>query len=344
MENLISIGQFAEKTQLSLKALRLYHDKGLLPPAYIDPSSSYRYYEPAQVQTAQYIRMLREMDMPLTMIEQFLELFETEPIEATAVLQKYLQLFEARVVQIRQAAMQVSQLLEEQQVDNAKSQEENQRLVSGRSETELGLTEREVCLYDLPFAERHRLLDVLKKVLNVIEDLLSPDDYRLVGTTASVLHGAKTPSKGIDILVRNRENVEAFHLAMSPFKLDLPPTYDPEDALYWASYFVDGTHVDVATNESSYKSDGIESAGSGPWTHFSKLPWGHHSVPTVNLELRLVTELYRNRPDRYIPLIDHMRGKKIDIHLLHRGMDERQIPQVWQEEVIQQLAQKKRRS
>ena len=61
--DLISIGEFAKQTQLSIKALRLYHDKGLLEPAYIDPFTNYRYYASTQVDIANYIRLLREMDI-----------------------------------------------------------------------------------------------------------------------------------------------------------------------------------------------------------------------------------------------------------------------------------------
>lgn len=324
-DNTIAIGEFARQTQLSLKALRLYHDKGLLVPAFIDRFSNYRYYAPQQVKTAQYIRMLREMDMPLTMIEQFLELVDKGPIAAATVLQSYLQLFDARVAIVHQTAETVSHLLEKQE-SHMQGQEQM-------------LGEREVCLYDLPFEESHRLLEVLKRVLNATESVLSPDDYRLVGTTASILHGAKTPSKGVDILMRSRENVDAFHLAMSQFKVDLPPTFDPEDTIYWASYFVDGVHVATCVNEYPAESDAIESAGVGAWMHFTQIPWGHHSVPTVKLELRLITELFRNRPDRYEPLIEYMRIQKVDIDLLRRGMNERQIPQERQEEIIVQLRQ-----
>jgi DNA-binding transcriptional MerR regulator len=61
----ISIGDFSRMTHLSVKALRHYHDVGLLEPAEIDPASGYRYYTLAQVGTAQVIRRLRDLDMPL---------------------------------------------------------------------------------------------------------------------------------------------------------------------------------------------------------------------------------------------------------------------------------------
>lgn len=52
-------------TYLSVKALRLYHDRGLLTPIQIDPSSGYRYYSPDQLPIAQVIRRLRDLGMPL---------------------------------------------------------------------------------------------------------------------------------------------------------------------------------------------------------------------------------------------------------------------------------------
>jgi DNA-binding transcriptional MerR regulator len=62
---LLSIGEFASATQLSPKALRLYDDQQLLPPAKIDPVSGYRYYRSDQVALGRLIRTLREMGLSL---------------------------------------------------------------------------------------------------------------------------------------------------------------------------------------------------------------------------------------------------------------------------------------
>src|SRR5262244_18287 len=61
----LGIGDFARMTHLSVKALRHYHDQGLLVPAEIDRWTGYRYYDPSQVATAQVIRRFRDMGMPL---------------------------------------------------------------------------------------------------------------------------------------------------------------------------------------------------------------------------------------------------------------------------------------
>ena len=73
MENLIPIGQFAAASRLSLKALRLYDDNGLLPPAVVDPDSGYRYYRFEQLRSATLIGLLRGAGMPLVEIRRFLD-------------------------------------------------------------------------------------------------------------------------------------------------------------------------------------------------------------------------------------------------------------------------------
>ena len=63
---LLSIGEFAAATQLSQKALRIYDEQRLLPPARIDTVTGYRYYSSDQVALGRLVRTLREMNLPLT--------------------------------------------------------------------------------------------------------------------------------------------------------------------------------------------------------------------------------------------------------------------------------------
>ena len=65
MSALLSIGEFSRVTHLSVKALRHYHDVGLLEPVEIDRASGYRFYATSQVPAAHVIRRLRDLDMPL---------------------------------------------------------------------------------------------------------------------------------------------------------------------------------------------------------------------------------------------------------------------------------------
>jgi DNA-binding transcriptional MerR regulator len=72
--DLVSIGEFARVSRLSPKALRLYDELGLLPPARVDPDSGYRWYEAGQLQRARLVASLRQIDVPLAQINVILDL------------------------------------------------------------------------------------------------------------------------------------------------------------------------------------------------------------------------------------------------------------------------------
>lgn len=71
---LMTIGEFAERTRLSPKALRLYDQLGLVVPARVDVSSAYRRYSEDQVEAARLVGLLRRLDMPLAVIASVLEM------------------------------------------------------------------------------------------------------------------------------------------------------------------------------------------------------------------------------------------------------------------------------
>jgi DNA-binding transcriptional MerR regulator len=68
VDRLLSIGVFARRSWLSLKALRLYDRLGVLPPAHVDQESGYRRYRESQLATARLVAMLRRLDMPLARV------------------------------------------------------------------------------------------------------------------------------------------------------------------------------------------------------------------------------------------------------------------------------------
>lgn len=87
MSQMVPIGRFSKMTRLSVKALRLYDEIGLLRPAWVDDSSGYRYYEPVQANRAEAIRILRSVDMPLDEIHEILDI--EDPSEAKAALKRH---------------------------------------------------------------------------------------------------------------------------------------------------------------------------------------------------------------------------------------------------------------
>ena len=65
----LSIGDFSRATHMTVKMLRHYHQIGLLEPADVDRHNGYRRYNAEQIPTAQVIRRLRDLDMPLEEIQ-----------------------------------------------------------------------------------------------------------------------------------------------------------------------------------------------------------------------------------------------------------------------------------
>ena len=68
-----SRGQFAVIGKVGRKALRLYHEEGLLVPAYINEENGYHYYAEEQLAVLEKIRRLRSIGLSLFEIRQVLE-------------------------------------------------------------------------------------------------------------------------------------------------------------------------------------------------------------------------------------------------------------------------------
>ncbi|MCL1948429.1 MAG: MerR family DNA-binding transcriptional regulator [Turicibacter sp.] len=69
----LSIGEMSKLTGASIKSLRYYETIGVLKPAYIQPSSGYRYYQINQATLIYLIQSCIEFDVPLKEITRFLD-------------------------------------------------------------------------------------------------------------------------------------------------------------------------------------------------------------------------------------------------------------------------------
>ena len=67
-----TIGEFSRITNITVKALRVYHDKGLLTPSFIDESTNYRYYANREIEFAHVISTLKAMQFSLVEIKDVL--------------------------------------------------------------------------------------------------------------------------------------------------------------------------------------------------------------------------------------------------------------------------------
>jgi DNA-binding transcriptional MerR regulator len=98
---LLTIGVFARRSRLSLKALRLYDRLGVLAPADVDRDSGYRRYRESQLATARLVAMLRRLDMPLAQVG---EVVSEDGPRAAEVIAGYWDAVERRVASQRELA------------------------------------------------------------------------------------------------------------------------------------------------------------------------------------------------------------------------------------------------
>jgi DNA-binding transcriptional MerR regulator/effector-binding domain-containing protein len=110
MQVRLPIGDFSRMTHLSVKALRHYHDVGLLEPAQIDESSGYRFYEPGQVPVAQVIRRFRDLGMPIDEVKAVLQ--APDVASRNDVIVAHLDRMESQLAQTQSVVSSLRSLLE----------------------------------------------------------------------------------------------------------------------------------------------------------------------------------------------------------------------------------------
>ncbi|MET9313612.1 MerR family transcriptional regulator [Kribbella sp. NPDC003505] len=107
----LTISEFARLVGLAPSALRFYDDCGLLPPAEVDATNGYRYYDRSQADRARLLRDLREIDLPLPDVRLALDAAAADVAE---LVRAHLRTLEARSTATREAGTRLlTQLLAE---------------------------------------------------------------------------------------------------------------------------------------------------------------------------------------------------------------------------------------
>jgi DNA-binding transcriptional MerR regulator len=81
----LKIGEFARLGNVSIRALRFYHEEGLLAPAHVDPASSYRSYDTRQLRELQDIHMYKDWGFSIAAIRELLR-EKPSPAELRGIL------------------------------------------------------------------------------------------------------------------------------------------------------------------------------------------------------------------------------------------------------------------
>ena len=107
-DDLLPIGRFARLAGLTVGALRHYDELDLLRPARIDPETGYRSYGRDQLETAWTIVRLRDLEVPLETIREFVA--TDDPAERRRLMDEHRRRIEARTFRLQGVLHAVGQL------------------------------------------------------------------------------------------------------------------------------------------------------------------------------------------------------------------------------------------
>jgi len=188
---MLTIGEFAQATGLTAKALRLYDDLGLLLPAKVDVRNGYRYYDRQQVEAARLVARLRSAGVPLVRITAIVG--ADTPEAAAAELLSYWRQVEADTASARNIVTSLAAQMRGQ--DNAM----NNSTTSARSAHRAGQGTRPTQLDDI-YPKVHRLAaQITGQRLFVVADGFG-DDGGAAGAAIDALAALDAVEPGEDPL------------------------------------------------------------------------------------------------------------------------------------------------
>jgi DNA-binding transcriptional MerR regulator len=107
----MSIGVFSTATLVSIKALRLYHEQGLLVPASIDPTTGYRSYRVSQLSDAQVIKRLRDFNVPLPAVAEVVR--ARDPEVTRRIIEQHERFMSDRLANLSRLVSELQQIVSE---------------------------------------------------------------------------------------------------------------------------------------------------------------------------------------------------------------------------------------
>ena len=120
---LLSIGEFSRATALTAKTLRHYHERGVLVPTRVDPSTGYRYYDPSAIERARAIKLLRELEVPLDEIRAILAEC-SDDADALRFLEAHREVVIGRLAHLQSIAQTLTTMIETERAALAASEEQ----------------------------------------------------------------------------------------------------------------------------------------------------------------------------------------------------------------------------
>lgn len=120
---MFSIGEFSRITGLTVKSLRLYHEKGILVPHTVDEITGYRHYDHRNVEQAYLIKQLREMEFSLEDIAEILSA-DAAPEDILKTFQNQKETLQDKIFHYNKAISALETVIKSEQEAQIMSQEQ----------------------------------------------------------------------------------------------------------------------------------------------------------------------------------------------------------------------------
>lgn len=114
---MLTIGEFSTATRLSVKALRIYHEEGLLVPEKVDAVTGYRFYGDASFSKARAVSLLRELGFSVKEMREILDSCGDDA-DLVGFFRKRLELVEDELAERRRVRNSIAFFIESQKDNN----------------------------------------------------------------------------------------------------------------------------------------------------------------------------------------------------------------------------------
>lgn len=118
-----SIGEFSRITSLSIKSLRLYHEKEILVPSEVDQFTGYRYYNETNIEFARTIKILREYDFSLAEIKEIIDEFNDESEILEQLIKKKNEI-EKKIARYKDISVSIDSIIKKERENKMRTENE----------------------------------------------------------------------------------------------------------------------------------------------------------------------------------------------------------------------------
>jgi DNA-binding transcriptional MerR regulator/predicted transcriptional regulator YdeE len=118
---MFSIGEFSRISGITVKALRFYHEQGLLVPSQVDPRTGYRYYDWSMIDRARAIVYLRQFEFSLEQIKEILA-DATDEDQLIQAMQRQRESMQQRIREMRLVVRSLDEFISDERQAKSMSQ------------------------------------------------------------------------------------------------------------------------------------------------------------------------------------------------------------------------------